>query len=219
MSGWLMKLLGSDGVSQAQVNTDGRLAVVSVPPTGTNYTVATKTGTVATAAAAGAAVFAMRLDPGSAINAYVESIRLRWTTIVAFTTPITQTRSIVLTRGSGAAASGGTAIAAVTKKDTSYGASEFDTASGGDVRVATTGALTVTGITFEATNLAEATLVHVGTAGAYYEVVYEFQVRNHPVELLPGQLLAVRVGGSAMDAAGTWSLGVEVSWRESATEI
>lgn len=215
---WLFKILDAAGVNTAKVNTDGSLQVVDIPPSGSHYTVAAKTGTIAAAAAANAAVFAMRLDPGSPSLAYVDMVKLRFTTIVAFTTPITQTRSITLVRGSGAAATGGTAIAAVTKKDTDYGASEFDAASGGDVRIASTGALTVTGITFETVNLGELTLAHVGAAGAFYEHTYEFSLRNHPIQLRPGQLLAVRVGPSAMDAAGTWSLGVEVAWRESATE-
>jgi len=82
------------------------------------------------------------------------------------------------------------------------------------VRISTTGALTITGITYETVYFAEMTLIHVGTAGAFYEATYEFSVRNHPIELNAGQLLAVAVGASAMDAAGTWSLGVEVNWHE-----
>ena len=216
--GWANKLIGWTNNTGAEVNSEGSLQMVDVSPTGSNYTVATKTGVIAAAAAAGATVFAMRLDPGSTKKAWVESIRLRWVTTVAFTTPITATRSLVLTRGSGAATSGGTSIPTATKKDSVYSISEFDLASGGDIRVATTGALTVTGITFETVNLAEVPLVHVGAAGAFYEVVYEFSVRNHCVEMNPGELLAVRVGSSAMDAAGTWSLGIEINWRESATE-
>ena len=217
--GFANKLLGWTNSVGAEVNVDGALQIVDVAPSGNHYTVAGKTGVVAAAAAAGAALFAMRLDPGAGSTmAWIDSIRLRFTTITAFTTPVTATRSLVLTRGSGAAAAGGTAIATATPKDTDYAASEFNTAVGGDIRISTTGALTVTGITWEATNIAECTLVHAGTAGAYYETVYEFSVRNHPLELHAGQVLGIRVGPSAMDAAGTFVLGVEVSWRESATE-
>lgn len=216
--GWANKLIGWTSNTGAEVNADGSLYTVDVSPTGSNYTVAAKTGTIAAAATAGAAVFAMRLDPGSTKKAWVESMRLRWTTIVAFTTPITATRSIVLTRGSGAASSGGTSIPAATKKDSLYGASEFDVALGGDIRIASTGALTVTGITWESVNLGELTLIQAGAAGAFYEAVYEFSVRNHEIELNPGEVLGVRVGPSAMDAAGTWVLGVEVNWRESTSE-
>jgi hypothetical protein len=216
--GWANKLIGWTDSTGVEVNSAGSLYTVDVNPTGNNYAVATKTGTIAAAAAAGAAVFAMRLDPGYAGKAWIESIRLRWTTIVAFTTPITATRSLVVTRGSGNAASGGTAIAINTKKDTSDSASQFDTAEGGDTRISTTGALTVTGITWETTNLGEMTLIQAGAAGSFYEAVYEFSVRNHEIELNPGQLVGIRVGASAMDAAGTWVLGVEVNWRESLTE-
>lgn len=217
--GWANKIVGWSNNTGVEVNSSGALYTVDVDPSGTNYTVAAKTGTIAAAAAAGAAVFAMRLDPAAgAKKAWIDMIKLRWTTIVAFTTPVTQTRSLVITRGNGAASSGGTAIAAATKKDSIYGASEFDASLGGDIRIGSTGALTVTGITFEAVNLAEIPLAHVGAAGNFYEATYEFSARNHPVELNAGELIAIRVGGSAMDAAGTWSLGVEVAWRESTSE-
>jgi hypothetical protein len=211
---WFFKILDTAGSNVAKVDSNGALIVAERPSGAGAYCVAAKTGTIGAAAAANANVFAMRLDPGSSLNAYIDSIRLKYTTIVAFTTPITQTRSLVIKRGSGAAASGGTAIATVNTKDTSYAASEFDAASGGDVRIATTGALTITGITFETVYFAEMTLSHVGTAGAFIEYVYEFSVRNHPIEIRAGQVLSVAVGPSAMDAAGTWSLGVEVNWHE-----
>jgi len=216
--GWANKLLGWTDNTGAEVNSEGALYTVGIDPSGTHYAVATKSGTIAAAAAANATVFAMRLDPASSKRAWIDSIRLRWTTITAFTTPVTATRSIVITRGNGAAASGGTAIATATKKDSTYGASEFDSALGGDIRIASTGALTVTGITFDTTNFGEVTLIQAGAAGAFYEAVYELSVRNHPIELQAGELIAVRVGPSAMDAAGTWVLGVEVNWRESTTE-
>jgi hypothetical protein len=216
--GWANKLIGWTSNTGVEVNGEGSLYTVDVSPTGSNYAVAAKTGTIAAAAAAGAALFAMRLDPGYAGKAWIESMRIRWTTIVAFTTPVTATRSLVITRGSGAATSGGTSIPTATKKDSTYVISEFDVASGGDIRIATTGALTVTGVTWETVNLGEATLIQVGAAGGFYEAVYEFSVRNHEIELNPGQVLGVRVGPSAMDAAGTWVLGVEVNWRESTTE-
>ena len=216
--GWANKLIGWTSSTGAEVNSEGALYTVDLDPTGDNYTVVGKTGTIAAAAAGGAAVFAMRLDPGSAKKAWIELVRIRWTTLVAFTTPVTATRSIVLTRGSGAATSGGTAITTATKKDSTNGASEFDTALGGDMRIATTGALTVTGITWETVNLGEVTLAHLGAAGAHSEAIYEFSNRNHAVELNPGEVFGIRVGPSAMDAAGTWMIGVEVAWRESTTE-
>ena len=211
-------ILRNTAGSAVSVSGGNALVVTDVPPHADAYVVAAKTGVIAATAAAGAAVFAMRVNPSSgAVKAYIDTIRLRYTTVTAFTTPVTATRSIVITRGAGAAASGGTAIAAVTPKETSYAASQFDTATGGDVRISGTAALTVTGITWEALNIGECTLIHSGTAGAFYESVYEYSVRSHPIELLAGQVLGVRVGSTAMDAAGTWVLGVEVSWHESDT--
>ena len=216
--GWANKLIGWTDNTGTEVNPEGALYTVSIDPSGSHYNVSAKSGIIAAGATAGSSVFAMRLDPAATNEAWIDSIRIRWTTVTAFTTPVTATRSLVITRGNGAAASGGTAIAAAAKKDTAYPASEFDSALGGDMRISNTGALTVTGITFETTNLGEMTLIHVGAAGGYYETVYELSVRNHPIELHAGELLAVRVGPTAMDAAGTWVLGVEVNWREATSE-
>ena len=212
--GWANKLLGWSSNNGVEVSAKNSLYVTEIPGGNPSFCVATKTGLIGAAAAAGAAVFAMRIDPGAgAVKAYIESIKLRFTTTTAFTTPITATRSIVISRGSGAASSGGTGITTATPKDTVYPASEFDLASGGDIRVATTAALTVTGITW-GDNIAEIPLIHVGAAGAFYEHTYEFSVRNHPFELNAGQVLGIRVGSSAMDAAGVWVLGIEVAWQE-----
>ena len=217
--GWANKLTGWTNSTGVEVNPEGALYTVSLDTSGNHYSVATKTGIIAAAATAGSTVFAMRFDPAAGSKkAWINSIKLRWTTVTAFTTPVTATRSIVLTRGNGAAASGGTTITNATKKDSSYGASEFDASLGGDIRVSSTGALTVTGITFDSFNISELPLIHVGAAGGFYEHVYGFSNRNHPIELSAGELLAVRVGSSAMDAAGTWVLGVEVEWREAAIE-
>lgn len=218
MAGWAFQLLGADGVTPLKTNADGAALVSSVAPTGNAYALGAKTGTLGAALAANASVFAMRLNPGYAGKAYIDAVKLRFTTIVAFTTPITATRSLVLSRGAGAGTSDGTTISAAPKNDTSYGASNFDVATGGIISIATTAALTVTGITFESTPLGEMTLAHVGAAGAFYEHVYEFSSRAHPIEINAGEVLAVRVGASAMDAAGTWVLGVEARWRESTSE-
>lgn len=215
---WLMKILGNSSGNVAEVNSENALRTVELPPSGNYFAHAAKTGTIGAAAAANAAVYAARLNPGYAGKAYIDLIKLRYTCVVAFTTPITQARSLVLVRGAGAAATGGTAIATATKKDSTYGASNMDASLGGDARIASTGALTVTGITFETVNLGEMTLAHVGAAGAYYEHIYEFTNRSHPIELNAGELIAVRVGAGGMDAAGTWALGVEMQWRESLSE-
>lgn len=194
-------------------NKAGRTVVV---PRGQSYSVSEVTGTVGAALAANASVFCMRLDPGSPVRAFVDAIELRYTTIVAYTTPVTAGRRLAVFRGSGAAASGGTAVATLAPKSTGYAASEFDAASGGDVRIATTGALTVTGITFETAPIAVMTLVHVGTAGAYAEAKFYFSAMDGaPIQLEPGQVLAVRAP-ALFDAAGTWQLGVEAHWREAA---
>lgn len=198
------------------VEADKKASRLVIAPRGKAYSVSSVTGTIAAALAANSSVFAMRLDPGSPLLAFIERIRLQYTTIVAYTTPVTANRRLAVYRGSGAAASGGTALATAAQKDSTSSPSECNSAQGGDIRISTTGALTVTGITYETQEFATMPLVHVGAAGAYSEVIFEFATtESSPIILQPGQLLAVR-NPVAMDAAGTWQLAVRVDWHEAA---
>lgn len=194
--------------------TSKKSALVSLQQRGDAFSVSNITGTIAAALAANSSIFAMRLDPGSAKKAYIERIRIAYTCLVAFTTPLTAGRRLAVYRGSGAATSGGTAISTVAKKHSISAGSEFETAQGGDVRIASTGALTVTGITFEANEFATFPLVHVGNAGNFFEAVFEFNTNESaPIVLEPGQLMAIR-NPAAMDAAGTWQATIRVDWYE-----
>lgn len=203
-----------NGATSTQAKVEGGTMRTMTVARGDTYAVSAVTGVVGAALAANSSVFAMRLDPSSARLAFIERIRLQYTTIVAYTTPLTAGRRLALFRGSGAATSGGTAITTSVTKNTASAASEFNTAQGGDMRVATTGALTVTGITFEADPIRTMSLVHVGNAGNYAEMLWEFHASEcAPVVLQPGQVLAIR-NPAAMDAAGTWQLVVNVDWHE-----
>lgn len=203
------------GQGAVESNTKSQRAS-TVPRSINNYSVSNVTGVVAAALAANASVFAMRLDPGAGAKlAFIERIRCQFTTIVAFTVPVTAGRRLALFRGAGAAATGGTAIATSARKDTSGGvSSEVDVVNGGDIRIATTAALGVAGITFEAEPIAIATLSHIGAAGSHHEWIWEFAASEAaPIILQPGQLLAIR-NPIAMDAGGTFQLSAGVQWHE-----
>lgn len=204
--------IGTDGTG-VKVSTSQNAMRVTSYPRGTGVNIAATTGTIAAALAANSAVFCARLDPGSTGNAYITNMRLDFTTIVAFTTAVTAGRRLAVFRGSGAACSGGTASPALL--DDSTTTSEFNTAQGGDTRVASTGALTVTGITFETDPVAICTLAHVGAAGGFYscEPISKDDALGHPLVIRPGQVLAIR-NPVAMDAAGTWQLGITISGVE-----
>lgn len=205
---------------QMEVEPGLQAARTVIVPRGYGYSSSNITGTMAAALGANSSVFAMRLDPSAGtghVKAYIERVRLKYTTIVAYTTPITAGRRLELYRGSGAAASGGTAGVVMPKKGATD-TSEVSTANGGDIRIATTAALTVAGITFETGPIRGMTLVHVGAAGGFFDCTWEFHAtENMPIQLDAGQVLAVR-NPAAMDAAGTWQLEVDVDWFE-ASEV
>ena len=213
-----MAVIQGGALSNLQEVTSKKSALFSLQQRGNAFSVSSITGTIAAALGANSSVFAMRLDPSAGnIKAYIERIRISYTTIVAYTTPITAGRRLAIYRGSGAAASGGTAITTVAKKYSASADSQFESAQGGDIRIASTGALTVTGITYETNEFATMPLVHVGAAGAFFEEVYEFNTtESAPIVLDPGQLLAIR-NPAAMDAAGTRQMAIRVDWYEEDT--
>lgn len=198
--------------------TTKKSALVSLQQRGDAYCVSSITGTIAAALAANATVFGMRLSPASTKVAYIERIRIQFTTLVAFTVPVTAGRRLAIFRGAGASTAGGTSLPTMVKKNTlTASLSNFNLVNSGDVRIATTGALTVTGITYEAEPISTMTLAHCGTAGAFYETVFEFAAtESAPLVLNPGQLLAIR-NPQVMDAAGTWQMGLRVDFYEENT--
>lgn len=182
--------------------------------TGPLYSLAVTSGVIAAALAANSPVFAMRLSPTATFTARLDRIRLMYTCIGAFTTPVTAGRRLELIRANTAACAGGTALAAMTPISSKIVASQFDSANGGDVRIATTGALTQVGVVYEANPLRQASLAHVGASGNYQEFLFQ----NDPdvgdeTVVQPGEMLVIR-NPVQMDAAGTWQLALNVNWRE-----
>lgn len=187
----------------------------TIAPRGYAYAVSGLTGIVAAALASGAAVFTMRNDSGSSKRVFLERLRLQYITQVAYTTPLSATRRLHLVRStvSSANPSGGTAVNPVPKNSL-HTDSECSIAGGGDTRIATTGALTVTGTTWDTNVLRTLFLGHVGVAGAHYEAIWGFHSsESAPIILEPGQALGL-VAGAAFDAAGTWALAVSADWHE-----
>jgi hypothetical protein len=175
------------------------------------YTAGFSTGAIAAALAADSVVFAMRLDPNAGRNALIQMIRLVWAVSTAFTTATVAGRRLALKRGAGAAAGGGTVIATAAKHDPGLGASQFDSGEGGDMRVATTGSLTQAGITYEAGELLTFGVAGLGAINS--SKVEEFDLRDDPIVVRPGELLAIR-NPAAMDAAGVWNLAGQIAWSE-----
>lgn len=140
---------------------------------------------------------------------YVQRIHVQYVTLTAFTTPVTAGRALRLVRGaptSGTASnpSGGAAYVMVHKR------SDEVTETLGVGRVALTGVLTTTGITFETNPLQRIMLAQAGSSGNSYDEAWRFDgIEADPIYLLPGELLAIATD-SAFDAAGTFQLQVDV---------
>lgn len=156
------------------------------------------TGIMAAALASGGSVFVGRYPLAATGQLLVHWIHLHYVTLGSYTTPVTAGRHLAIQRGSGADPSGGTDIDVVRNR--SAGAETLLTG-----KVATTGALTVTSITYETPVRARLLLAQAGNAGNDYDEIWAF---DNTLILAPGQLFGIRAG-QLFDAAGTWQLNVK----------
>ena len=210
-----IQIIGAGGTI-AEVDPYKKALRVSQIARGASYSLVGQTGTMAAALGANSSIWAVRLDAsaGATYKVYIDRLRVEWRTLTAFTTPITEGRRIALFRGSGAAPSGGTTIIPV-KKDSADGVSQIANTEGGAAHIATTAALTVAGITFEADPIRIFPLEHNGAAAAREERIWEFDPgsASGAQVLNQGEVLAIR-NPAAMDAAGTFKLTVTIDYHE-----
>ncbi len=199
------------------VETQTKAQRVSLAPRGFAYAASGITGTIGAALTNGSALFTMRNDSASSKKVFIDRIRIQYTTIVAYTVPITVGRRLHIVRStiSTANPSGGTAIVPVAKNSL-HPDSECSAAGNGDTRIAAAGALVVTGTTWDTAVIKTLGLTHVGTAGTFAEYLIECSAsESAPIILEPGQALGI-IAGAAFDAAGTWQLAVNVDYYEAA---
>lgn len=208
-----LKIAGESG-QEVEVDALGSSQRVSLWTPGRAYSAQALTNTIgAGMGTAGSMVWGMRYSPTAGARvAVIHRIYCRWVTIAAFTTPVTQNRSLTLFRFSAASPTGGGAMAPLPRK-TSWSASYFTSGLGGDARCATTTSLTTTGITIEPTALKRQGLVHVGAAGATTDWNWGEPGTEFVYALTAGEGLCIKPDVT-MDAGGTWQLFVNCEWTE-----
>jgi hypothetical protein len=162
------------------------------------------TGTMAAALTAGSTVWAFRYPAAASGVLYVSRIHQHYCCIGSFTTPVTAGRRLHLLRGSGGDPAGSSPLD-VERKNSS---DTVETLVSG--RIANTGGVTVTGITYETPVKRRLLVAHAGNAGASYDEEWRFDGSSaEPLYLQPGQLLG-SVAGATFDAAGTWQLNLSI---------
>lgn len=189
---------------------------VNVAPDVANYAFSSVSNTLAAAQAANS-VFFMARNPTAATRVIqIHRFVLIWTTIAAFTTPLTVGRHLALIRGASTAnPTGGLASAAAINANTSDASSFLNSANGGDIRISdTTGLTAVTGFTYEAEPITVFPLTTLGTAGSSRIFSLEFDAAGSaPIMLYASQYICLR-NPIAMDAGGTWQIAVNVRYSE-----
>lgn len=166
------------------------------------------TGTMAAGLASGACAWAFRYPLAATGKLYVERIHQHYVCLGGFTAPITAGRRLALFRGFGADPAGGASLDVVRK----CSSEAVETLVSG--KIATTAALTTTGITFESSPGRRLLLAHAGVAGASYDEEWRFDGAGADSEpLLPGELFG-GLAGQAFDAGGTWQLNLSIDVAE-----
>lgn len=212
----------------AQIDFGGINKVADTLP-GPGWTLSATTGTMAAALGSAGNVFIMRASTVStnAKAALITRMRLQFTTITAFTTPVTAGRRLALYRTahpSGTTAGGYANPSANNTTVVPVACNTADTSSvftqvaadpeWATAEIATTASMTIgAGLTVETNPLRVWNLSHVGAAGGNDSVEWTF---SPPIFLARGTGLIIRPP-AAMDAAGTWHLAVAVDWQEVGT--
>jgi hypothetical protein len=158
------------------------------------------TGTMAAGLTSGSAVFAARYPAAATGRFHVSWLHLHYTCLANFTTVNTAGRRLHLRRSTGtpsANPAGGTAIDVVPDVSSSS-----ETLLVG--QIATTAALTMTGITLDTAARCRLLVSQAGLAGQDYDELW--QLEGYSVG--PGEVFALGAGAT-FDAGGTWQLGVK----------
>jgi len=162
------------------------------------------TGTMAAGLSVGSTVWAFRYPASASGVLYVSRVHQHYCCIGSFTTPVTAGRRLHLVRGSGGDPSGSSALD-VERKNAN---DTLETLVSG--RIANTGGVTVTSVSYETPVKRRLLLAHAGSAGVDYDEEWRFDgIAAEPLYLQPGQLLGC-VAGATFDAAGTWQLNLSV---------
>lgn len=178
------------------------------------FVYSSKTQVMAAALAANSVVFGMQVGtfPDSSSYEYIARIRLQWTTITAFATPVTAGRGLRWSEGNNVSPTGGTLLLPLNK--TNFGASSLFGPLG-ITRIATTVALG--GIAPAGPSGGEFVLSGYGNAGASVSYEWDFSkvsplgfTQLSSVSTRSGLTSLVIFNPQAMDAGGTWELAVEV---------
>lgn len=184
------------------------------------YRISGSTQVIPAGFAANAIVFGMRgIDPTEPrLRAYIERVRLQFTCITAFATPITAGRALALAGISSASPfTGGVNVKPCAKGGNDF-ASVFDAAAGGQAMISTTTALAGNTVNLTSGRFLTLSLSAAGNAGDVVDHTFDFTgERTAPIDMRSLPLRPNFLGlftPQAMDAGGTWELVVEVDTNE-----
>ncbi len=197
----------STPLTMMEVDSYAKTGRLSLWPAGKPVSVSGSTGTMAAALGANSLVFAARVSELATGHVLVTRVRIQWTCLLAFTTAVTAGRRIAVRRAAvpAALAASGTVLTAVLHN------SSDPAVITSDVRIATTAGLTATGVTVEASDLAQIPLAGFGSIGSFQDMVVDLSA--NPIRLGPGEAL-VLTNPVAMDVVGTWQLAVHLNLLE-----
>ena len=182
---------------------------------GGHYSIDAISGTIAAGIAANAQIFQVRwADPTRLF--ILKSLKAHGATATAFTTLFGADLELIVGHGATANGSGGVALVPNSISNRMVGSMAPSAFSlGGEIRVATTAALTAaTGQTLEPAGIGYAKVAPflANTLGALVYLWENSDIGDHPLILQAGDTLVVRTPNPG--ATGTWSVGFQMEWVE-----
>ena len=216
-----VQILGTNGTNKAKVDAQTSLQVTPYHPdiaSNGAFRTCAVSGLITTVAAGTAAaghIFAARWTNVSKF-AVVTRFRARWTTIAGFTAAQEVAMDLFVTRSYTASHTNGTGLTISgnnAKKRSSHNSTAF-----GDIRVATTGALTNGTNTFDAQPIAFGAFAELAAGATVPKGFFDLEVSQndlamHPIVLSQDTGLVLR-NVVLMGAGGSARVAVEFDWME-----
>lgn len=218
--------VGGNSNVEMQVDITRAAARVQLNPIDTNsvggapgghYAIGTATGAVAATVAAAADLFhVFWADPTRFF--ILKKLVVGATTSTVYTTLSGLPLELVLAHNATAVGSGGTALTINASNRVRQSFVPSALAASGEIRVATTAALTApTGFTVETNPIANISGAGFSLGTVPNQVLFDASQGDHPLILQRGDVLIVRAGAAGGGASGVAVLSFQMTWAEAVT--
>lgn len=217
-----MKIQNRDGSVTAEIEPGLKaLRAQIMGKTGIGFACTGVTGTIAASLAANSSIWVLRNGYSGPTSStapiiLVDRIRIK-TTSISGAVGVQTGQLVALYKGNpqvtAPTLTGGTAIVAANKHSLRNGSLGTNFSSSGDIRIATTAALTNANVTYDSNPIRREPFMWQQAVGAFQDTIWEFsETESMQLALKPGQFLAIR--NPAAFPSATYFFQIDCDYRE-----